>query len=167
MPLLRLRLLGGFEIRGTDGQDLTPRSRRACGMLACLALPPGAAWPRDRLALTFWSERGEGQARGSVRQALADLRRSLGAGAIQNTERDAVMLKPDAAVVDAMEFEKAAKAGDLDRAAELYRGDLLESFTLRSNEFSDWLLVERTRLRDLAIEVFGRLTSSQSGEAAN
>ena len=67
MPLLRVQLLGGFEIRGADGRDQAPSSRKARGIVACLALPPGTAWSRDRLAAIFWSERGEAQARGSVR----------------------------------------------------------------------------------------------------
>jgi DNA-binding SARP family transcriptional activator len=166
MPLLRVQLLGGFEIRGADDRDLTPSSRKACGILACLALPPGAAWSRDQLAATFWSERGEEQARGSIRQALTDLRHSLGPGTIQQVERDAVMLDPGAVIVDAMEFEQAVKVGELERAAALYRGDLLDRFTLHSSGFHDWLLVERTRPRDLAVDALTRLAASQSGGAA-
>jgi len=163
---LRLQLLGGFEIRGGDGRDLAPSSRKACGLLACLATPPGTAWPRDRLAAVFWSDREEAQARGSVRQALTDLRHCLGAGAPLQIGRDSVMLDPAAAAVDAMDFELAVKAGDLERAETLYRGDLLDGFTVHSSGFHDWLLVERTRLRDLAVDALTRLAASQTGNAS-
>ena len=166
MPLLLVQLLGGFEVRGVDGRDVTPASRKACGLLACLALPPGIAWSRDRLAAVFWSDRGEAQARGSVRQALTDLRHTLGPAASLQIARDTVMLDPAAATVDAIDFEQAVRAGDLERAAMLYRGDLLDGFTLHSSGFHDWLLVERTRLRDLAVDALTRLTASQSGAAA-
>ena len=164
--MLRLQLLGGFGFHSSDGKDITPTSRKVCGLLACLALPTGTLWSRDRLATIFWGEREEAHARASLRQALTDLRRSLGSGPQIQVERNGVRLDPAAVTVDAMEFEQAINTGDFERAEKVYRGDLLDGFTLSSNGFHDWLIVERTRLRDLAVVAILRLAATQAGAVA-
>src|SRR5262249_49343395 len=68
--------------------------------------------------------------------------------------------------VDAVEFEQLAKVGDFQRAADLYRGDLLDGISIPDAGFEDWLLVERTRLHDLAVDVLSRVLATQTGEAA-
>src|SRR4029453_11469949 len=45
----------------------------------------------------------------------------------------------------------------LERAAALYRGELLEGFGLQEAPFEEWLLAERERLRELAIEALAKL----------
>jgi TolB-like protein/Tfp pilus assembly protein PilF len=45
----------------------------------------------------------------------------------------------------------------LERAAALYRADLLDGFTLGDRDFSDWLTGERERLREHAVQLFVRL----------
>jgi adenylate cyclase len=164
--LLHLQLLGGFGFYSSDGKDITPTSRKVCGLLACLALPTGTLWSRDRLATIFWGEREEAQARASLRQALTDLRRSLGSGPQIQVERNGVRLDPAAVTVDAMEFEQAINTGDFERAERVYRGDLLDGFTLSGDGFHDWLIVERTRLRDLAVDAILRLAATQAGVVA-
>jgi TolB-like protein len=81
-------------------------------------------------------------------------------------EHDAVSLDPALIAVDALEFERLAKAGKLDDAAALYRGPLLDGHGVRDGAFEDWILVERTRLHDLAVDVLERFATSQSGDAA-
>ena len=41
--------------------------------------------------------------------------------------------------------------------ATVYRGDLLAGLTAGAAPFEDWLMSERERLRELAIETFARL----------
>ncbi|MFD2430484.1 hypothetical protein ACFSUK_25205 [Sphingobium scionense] len=68
-------MLGDFRlIDEADGRDHSPRSRKACALLAHLALEPDRRASRDRLVGLLWSDRGEVQARASLRQALTDLR---------------------------------------------------------------------------------------------
>jgi TolB-like protein/Tfp pilus assembly protein PilF len=45
----------------------------------------------------------------------------------------------------------------LERAAELYRADLLDGFALRDRGFDEWLTGERERLREHAVQLFLRL----------
>jgi DNA-binding SARP family transcriptional activator len=78
LPPLRVRLLGGFELTGADGGDLTLPRKKLRALVALLALAPAAGWPRERLTALLWGDRDEEQARGSLPQALAELRRILG-----------------------------------------------------------------------------------------
>ena len=163
---LRLCLLGRFALCGRDGGDATPAARKVRALLACLALSPGAVWPREKLTALLWSDRGEEQARASLRVALAELRRALGEPSPVRTRSDAVSLDPAMISVDAVEFGRLAKVGRLEEAGALYRGDLLDGHGVRDPAFEDWLLVERTRLHDLAVDVLARLAESQAGDPA-
>src|SRR3546814_12715399 len=53
-------------------------------------------------------------------------------------------------VVDAVEFHKLLEEGTpqgIDRAIDLYRGDLLEGIEATDPSFEEWLLMERQRLQ--------------------
>lgn len=160
---LTLRLLGGFELSNAEGVDLAPPGRKLRALIACLALPPGVARSRERLTCLLWGDRADEQARGSLRQALSDLRHGLGEPTPLMADRETVAIDPAYVTVDAVEFERLAKAGELERAAELYRGDLLDGVSVPDTGFEDWLLVERTRFHDLAVQVLTDLVRKQSG----
>jgi DNA-binding SARP family transcriptional activator len=70
---------------------------------------------------------------------------------------------------DVAELETLAgseSTGDLQRAAKLYEGDLLEGLGVRDPGFEDWLSVERARLRDVTIGALSRLTAGLTGTEA-
>ena len=77
MGQLRLRLLGGFEIRDPAGDKIAIAGTKASLLLACLALRPDEAHGRDKLTALLWSDRGESQARGSLRQTIWALRKAF------------------------------------------------------------------------------------------
>ncbi len=162
---LRVRMLGGFELTSGEGGDLTPPRKKLRALVALLAFAPAAGWSREQLTALLWGDRDEEQARGSLRQALAELRRLLGDSALR-TDREMVAFDSTVVSVDAVEFARLTAAGDLEPALALYRGGLLEGVSLPDAGFADWLLVERTRLHDLAIGVLARLLDAQTGEAA-
>jgi TolB-like protein len=164
--LLQLRLLGGFDLHLSNKGGTVPAGRKVRALLACLALSAGNAWPREKLMALLWSDRSDEQARASLRQALAEIRRALGERSPVHTEHDAVTLDPALLSVDAVEFERHAKAGKLDEAAALYRGPLLDGHGVRDSAFEDWILIERTRLHNFAVDVLDRLAASRSGDAA-
>ena len=160
-----VRVLGGFELIGAGGDSLTLPGRKLRALVALLALPPAPGWSRERLTAVLWGDREEELARGSLRQALAELRRLLGDQALV-TDRDTVAFDPAAVTVDAAEFCALCAAGQWDRAALLYRGDLMTGVSLPNGAFADWLLVEQTRLHDLAVRALGQVLDRQSGEQA-
>lgn len=164
--LPQLRLLGGFDLRSREGQSAVPAGRKVRALVACLALSPGSAWPREKLMALLWSDRSDEQARASLRQALTEMRRVLGEPSPISAKHDTLSLDPERLSVDVAQFERLAKAGRLEEAAMLYRGPLLDGHGVRDEAFHNWILIERTRLHDLAVDLIERLATSQSDDAA-
>ena len=160
MVACRLTLLGGFTLATDDSRQLSLPTRKDRLLLAYLALSPGRSKARERLAGLLWSDRAEAQARDSLKQSLAGMRqvfRQAGPDPLR-TDRDSVALEPDLIETDVLEFAMLATASTkLDRAAALYRGELLEGIDGTSPEFEAWLHTERERLNDLAIHVLEQL----------
>jgi TolB-like protein len=154
--------LSGFEARLDSGQKIALPTRKAEALLAYLALAQGKPRTRDQLAGLLWSDRGDAQAKGSLRQALTALRHGLpenGAPAIE-ADGEAVALEASAVAVDVLAFERLAtngSNGNLAEAGALYHGPLLEGFTARDPAFDEWLAQERARLHALAVGAAERL----------
>ena len=164
MARLRLTLLGGFEARLASGAPLSIPARKTRALLAYLALRPGRRVTRDALAVLLWGDRGDGEARQSLRQALADVRRALPRArpAVLVADHQTVALSEAAMDVDVRRFERlaaGARPAALGEAVSLYRGDLLEGLRLREASFEDWLQGERERLRGLAVAALERLSA--------
>ena len=163
---LRLDLLGEFVARDGENRELTIGSRKAQALLAFLALPPGKSQSREILAGLLWSDRGDTQARASLRHALAELRKTLGDAGSSSliAGRAAVSLDAEIVSVDVAEFERLIGDGTpaaLERAAELCRGDFLDGIGVHDPAFEDWLRDERQRLNEWAYETLSRLLNQQ------
>lgn len=167
MSRLRLGLLGGFGIIAADGKALTIGMRKAKALLAWLALRPGEPQSRERLAGLLWAESGEVQALHSLRQALSILRRSLPeADVLLLVDGDNIVLVSGGISSDVAELRSLAGSRDprdLELAADLCRGELLEGFSSRSLEYEDWMLAERSRLREEVLRVLERLSCGRGG----
>ncbi len=171
MICLRITLLGGFEAVSADGEGIAVQGRKPRALLACLAIKPGTAWSRDKLADLLWSDRGDERARASLRQALSGLHKALGglkpdplcAG------RDAVSLDGGSVESDVARFiglaEDAGPAA-LEQAAALYRGELLDGLGPTDPAFDEWLASERRNLNERAQEVLGALLDHQQTSGA-
>jgi DNA-binding SARP family transcriptional activator len=162
---LEIRLLGGFECR-SDGQPIALPTRKCMGLLALLALRPGVAVGRERLSELLWSRSAPAQARASLRQALAMLRRALEPDGVIliDSVRDGVRLRPEWIGSDAAELESALDQDSpesLERAATLYRGHLLDGFVLYEAPFDDWRKDESERLRQRTLSALGGLLAQQ------
>jgi TolB-like protein/DNA-binding SARP family transcriptional activator/Flp pilus assembly protein TadD len=161
MTSLELVLLGGFRARAA-GQAIDVSGRKERALLAVLAMPPGEPRSRDKLASLLWSDRGDKQARDSLKQAILRLRKSFGTlhPLPILTDRETLTLDAAKVAVDVQEFEHRLDEGTPEavaRAASLYRGDLLDGLDVRDPVFEEWLLFERQRLRDLARAALTRL----------
>jgi DNA-binding SARP family transcriptional activator len=171
MALLRLRLFGGFDARLTTGQDVGPVSKKARVLLAYLALSPGCRQPREKIAGLLWGGTRDYQARASLRQTIAVLRRSLdgAAASVLATTGSTIGLAVTDVSADVVEFETLVADGRpaaLEQAAALYRGDLLEGIATSEPGVEEWLLAERERLRELAVDALRRLLAHQSWTGA-
>ncbi len=160
--MLEFRLFGGFAVRLTTGEALAFPRRKAQALLAYLALHPDQVHPRDKLAALLWGGASDARARHSLRQALVALRQALAAAAPRclTESADGVALDAAQADVDVVVFERLAAetaVESLERAAALYRGPLLEGVGVTDPAFEEWLLRERERLRELALQVLAQL----------
>ncbi len=169
MGRLSLTLLGGFQARLGPGPVLRLRARQTQALLAYLALPCGRAHSRDKLAALLWGHLAQDEARNRLRQALFALRRALAPvdPVCVRVDGDTLALDPAGIEVDALHFEELvseASPDSLERAASLYRGDLLEGLPAQGphpSAFEDWLETERERLRELALETLAKLVVVQ------
>ena len=175
MARLTLTLLGGFRAHLDPGAPIAFPTRKAQALLAYLAMPPGEAHPRDKLASLLWGNTIETTARTSLRQTLYSLRRSLQLAEDNplNADGNLVSLEASAVTVDVIEFERLIAEGTpsaLADAAALYRGDLLDGLAVQEASFEDWLIGQRERLHEMAVRALARLLAHQratrSAEAA-
>jgi TolB-like protein/DNA-binding SARP family transcriptional activator len=159
--------LGRFAIEDPAQGDIAIANKKGQALLAYLALSPSLTRSRYDLAALLWDDRGEEQARHSLRQAVLALRKALdrGEASVLLTEGEDLTLNVDAVEPDVRAFERLSAEGTpeaLDRAAALYRGDLLDGLGIRSESFDEWLTAERRRLRALAVDTLSRLGAAQA-----
>ena len=107
--LPRLRLFGALALTDGEGRDIPISSRRARAVMGYLAAQRGRRDSRLRLAGLFWADRGEAQARASLRQCLTELRIILGEGVLE-AGRDWVSLPTDQIRADLDELDAAITA---------------------------------------------------------
>jgi WD40 repeat protein/DNA-binding SARP family transcriptional activator len=166
--MLELKLLGSPQIilGGRIIHELSAAKSQAFLFYLAMSGPP-----QSRLALAglFWPGVREREARGSLRQAVYSLRQVLPDYIVAT--RSTVTLNQEAPFeVDARLFELEASAGlageieMLQAAAGRYAGPFLAGFYLAdAPEFEEWLLMERERLRSLALQVLHRLSVYHAG----
>lgn len=133
--MLRLTIHGRFRAKDQLGSEIPIKSKKGRALLAYLALPPGKHRSREELMTLLWSDRSDEQARGSLRQVLSALRRSLGeiGGDVLRITDETVSLNPEKVVVE------PASAG----------GVLLEGLRINDPAFEEWLRDERLRQEEL------------------
>ena len=149
--MLRINTLGGLAIT-RDGEPVTGLATRKVEALLVYLACTGGSHAREVLAERFWAERAAGRALGNLRVALTSLRKEVGDYLL--ISRDAVSMQPGASVwLDAAQLEEQLRAGQLEEAVALYRGEFLSGFYVRGCPgFEDWLTLERERLRRLALD---------------
>jgi DNA-binding SARP family transcriptional activator/tetratricopeptide (TPR) repeat protein len=168
MAQLRITVLGGVSVQLPSGETVAVPGQKAQALLGYLALRPGQAQTRDKLAALLWPDAPHERARQSLRQTLLVLRHALPAASFSE-KGETVSLDASTLEVDAREFERLVAAGSpelLERAAALYHGDLLAGLGGQAATFEEWLLSERERLRELALEALTKLLAHQSKSGA-
>ena len=162
MAVLKLQLLGGFKALTESGQEIVIHAKKGRALLAILALSPPGGMSRERLAALLWSDRGEDQARSSLRQTLTTLRKELGAVGenIIMADDQRVEINRDAMQTDVasiVDLSPAANGPSLRNAAKLYQGEFLADLAIDDKAFEDWLAIERSRIRNMMTSLFDRL----------
>ena len=169
-PVLQVSVLGALAIT-RDKRPVTGFASAKVQALLCYLALTARPHSRDTLIGLLWSEISDADARTSLRQALTNLRRLVGDHL--SIDRETVAFDRSSSYsLDAEQFSRTgdwrleigdwtpALISNLQSAIELYRGDLLEGFFVRdAPEFEEWLLTQRERFRQQALQVFHTLVA--------
>jgi DNA-binding SARP family transcriptional activator len=171
---LKLHLLGHplIELNGEPVDGFV--SEKAVALLGYLAVQAaakpdgfaaGGSLARERLAGLFWGDMPTGRAKANLRMAIYNLQQLL-PGFLQVTRLNVAFNRAMDYWLDVEQFEKQLAAGPhsiphpiepLKLTLALYRGEFMQGiYPGGSPELEEWLLVERERLRQLALEGFQR-----------
>jgi DNA-binding SARP family transcriptional activator len=162
--------MGGCALINDAGTPLRLKTRKSWALLALLAQAGEGGCRREYLASLLWPRSGEDQARASLRQELAVLRKTLkdAPDDVLDAQNDVIILRPGPIDVDSIALEKCAiqeEMIDADRIISLYQGEFAAGLNIRSALFDDWLWLERQRLRELAVGALERCLDGCDGES--
>jgi DNA-binding SARP family transcriptional activator/predicted ATPase len=170
MAHLSLSLLGPFQVT-LDGQPVTGfKSNKVRALLAYLAMEADQPHPREVLAGLLWPDWPDRDALGNLRYALSNLRQVIGDRSAEPPflliTRDTLQFNPTgdhsldvAAFINLIEGH--GDLADLERATSIYRGGLLEGFSLPdAAPFEEWALLTRERLARQMSSTLHRLSGA-------
>ena len=166
MSELRICLFGGAQVSWGDGRQMVRLSRPSQVLLGFLVVHRQRTHQREVLASILWDEVDDGRARHRINTALWRLRRALAAPDAEGDE--CIVSEPGGGVgfnphacrlLDVATFEdtiarvtraapgatEPAEAEALERALDLYAGDLLPGC------YDEWVMPERRRFEALFV----------------
>ncbi|HEX9134195.1 MAG TPA: BTAD domain-containing putative transcriptional regulator, partial [Ktedonobacteraceae bacterium] len=162
---LTIRLFGTPDIQVAGEPLLTLHNYKARALLFYLATT-GQSHTRDHLATLLWSESPDSNARHSLRSSLYHLRQALhakGASEALVGDGNLIFLRLDDEACDIHRFYQLLTVGSeeaLTRAVSLYRGPLLQGFTLADAPvFEEWVRFEEARLQRAYLGALQQLAS--------
>ena len=161
MVALTLNLLGQPSVRCSEGKPHTPElSAKALALLTYLTLEPGSH-SREELAGLLWGESADAEARGSLRQALKQLRNELGDVVVG--DRSALRLGQPIGC-DVQDFRRLV-TDDPRQAVTAEIPRFLTGFSLRSApRFEEWVAELRRELLRSYQHALGTLAREAMGQ---
>jgi DNA-binding SARP family transcriptional activator/TolB-like protein len=152
-------------MEAADGRDVTPRSAKARGLLAYVALAPAGTAPRAKLAALLWGDSLTAMA--SLRQAVKEIRNATLGLEVFAADHHSLRLDLERVWVDVFAFDEVVEqAHDLAEIQAACARGLLEDETIRAEGFEDWLVVEQTRCRQHLVHVLEDRLARALGRAA-
>jgi DNA-binding SARP family transcriptional activator len=172
MSALRISLFGKLHVQSGEHVLTSLSARKAQELFCYLLLYRDRPHPRETLAGLLWGDSLTARSKKYLRQALWQLQAALECqseptdGRLLIVELDWVQLNAEADLwLDVAVFEQAfglargtpgreldvPSVQALQRAAQLYRGDLLEGW------YQDWCLYERERLQNMYLAMLDKL----------
>ncbi|MEM7111946.1 MAG: BTAD domain-containing putative transcriptional regulator [Chloroflexota bacterium] len=162
MANLQLGLLGRPFLNLNNAPLPKAISAKALGLVYYLAVT-GQAHSREELAGLLWSDLDEGRARRNLRVELAKIRPHLNEH-LYIQRRSVALDRESDFDLDVATFSTnlnrpEPSLAQIETAVSLYRGDFLEDFSLRGAVlFEEWVLVQRERLRQMAMDGLYKLS---------
>ncbi len=168
---LRLQLFGSFRLTAPGGVSVRITSRRGRALLAYLCFNRDQGATRGQLAGLLWSDRGEDQARSSLRQCLLEVRTALppNGQAALDIGRERVSLRAGGCDADIDDLEDALRSEGGESLTTFLRevgDDLLLADLNLSGLIGDWLDQTRAWIEErLARAVHAGLKRQESDGA--
>jgi serine/threonine-protein kinase len=162
--MILLETLGAVQLRrdGAEVRSVLAQPRRLALLVYLATARPRGFKSRDRLLGMFWPDADPERARNSLRQALHQLRRSLGDGALLARGDREVGVDASVLRCDTVAFDEAIEAGRPEEALQLYRGDFLPGFFLEgAPEAERFIEDERARYRRAAVTAAWQLSTEE------
>ncbi len=157
MASFKIRLFGEFSATDPRGNTLAIGVSRAQALLVWMAMHVDDPAPVEEFEALF---NGDGpQLAVEIRHALGDADSDVLVGSDRT-----LRLNRDRVEVDLAEFDRLSTNGSLSairKAADLYRGNLLEHFVSGVAGFDNWLSERRVEYWNDALAVFGKLLAAQ------
>jgi TolB-like protein len=139
---LDLRLVGPTLLLRSDGADVTPRGAKAQGMLVLIGSARNLRRSRAFLQDKLWSDRGPEQGAASLRQALVELRRSLGEC------RDCLIAEASMVGLDPSRVRVVMEPDTYDWGPLGEAPEFAEGLDVPDPEFEDWIRDQRIAFAD-------------------
>jgi TolB-like protein/DNA-binding SARP family transcriptional activator/Tfp pilus assembly protein PilF len=164
----RLALLGPFLLTASEGQEIVIGSKKNRLLLAMLAISPTKSLSREVLAGALWGDHSDDQAKNSLRQALAVLRKELAGREheVFSSLDTMISLNPQRIEIDADEFKRDAEGPDaerLRRAIGLWRGLFLADINAGEEYLDGWLAEQREAFSAMYIRALDCLVPLAGG----
>lgn len=161
MSILKICLFGeSLHASDRGGNELALPSRHVEALLITLALKTGGDDLETLAELIF----GDRHATESVRLLVAELRSALRTADVIVDRGDFILLDADEVEIDARQFDELLAAPSINavrRAADVYRGNLLEHFVSGIPAFDAWLADRRVMYWRAALIILGNLLTTQ------
>ncbi|MBI1297270.1 hypothetical protein GC175_20155 [bacterium] len=161
-PLLSVQSLGSLQIR-FGGRSVTLKMSKAAVLLVYLMRQGNIAHGREQLATLLWPEESQIKSRENFRQALYQIRRIFGDGAMADhyltVTRETVQFRSDSRhSLDANLFEQSVSEDAWETAFNLYTGEFLATFhPVDAQELGEWHVITREHLHQLAVHACTQL----------
>jgi DNA-binding SARP family transcriptional activator/tetratricopeptide (TPR) repeat protein len=142
---------------GADGDPVATKTRKALAILGYVSRISDLSASREAVADLLWSSAAGRKGMQSLRQALKQLKTAEKTAGLDVVKSEgghihiaAGSLPTD--LVHLLEHLNASDSPDFEAARVLWRGDYLAGFEDIDPVFTDWLLIERQRIRDEVID---------------
>ncbi|WP_340108442.1 BTAD domain-containing putative transcriptional regulator [Pikeienuella sp. HZG-20] len=161
--MIEVRALGATTLHVPPSRVAAPLGMKALALLVYLADNAPRPVTRDALAELLWERVPPAQGRGSLRQEIRRIKKTLGDETFNKAftvSDNQIGLVDGAFSYDAGEMESAAAADaaeGLARVLALYGGDFLGDNASRADSFQHWATERREYFKDTAVAALSRL----------